>query len=99
MTEPPILDSGAFTVAAVSPYISNSKEYSKHKCMKIWLPLPSLEEIRGMKEIIAPNMSDEELDRRISFVGRHIRNIFSPNFDATLEELNERIESFDVHKF
>ena len=97
--EPPLLDAGAFTVAAVSPDVINYKEYVKHKCMKIWLPLPSQEEIRGMKQVINPNMSDEELDERISKVGRNVRLIFGPNFQETLEELNRKIESFDVSSF
>ena len=97
--EPPILDNGAFTVAAVSPDTSNCKEYSKHKCLELWLPLQSIDEIRGMRDIIKPFINDEELNKRISYVGRNVRNIFAPNFQKVLVKLDERILEFDLDKF
>ena len=79
--EPPIIDPGAFTVAAVSPAIVNLKEYSKHDCLELWMPLPKFEEVLAIKSVIRPSMSNEELERRYGLVGPILRQVFTPNFD------------------
>ena len=79
--EPPIIDSGAFTVAPVSPAIVNLKEYSKHVCLELWMPLPKFEEVLAIKSVIRPSMSNDELQRRCDLVGPILRQVFTPNFD------------------
>ena len=68
-TEPPLLDTGAFTVAPVSPAQANIKEFSKHKCRELWMPLPKLEEMIAMKTVIAPDMQDDDFQKRLNLVG------------------------------
>lgn len=98
-TEPPILDTGAFTVAPVSPAEANMKEFVKHKCLELWMPIPTLQEIIAMKGVIAPDMKDIEFQRRLSIVGNLPRLVFNSNFPKVMEKLNSRIASFDVNSF
>jgi hypothetical protein len=98
-SEPPSLDTGAFAVAPVSPAEDNMKEFVKHKCLKLWMPLPNIEEIISMKAVITPDMADNEFQRRLSLVGCMPRLILASDFDDIEGELNLRITNFDISSF
>ena len=44
------------------------KEFVKHKCLKLWMPLPKLNEIMAMKAVITPDMTHNEFQRKLSLV-------------------------------
>jgi hypothetical protein len=43
------------------------KEFVKHKCLELWMPLPTLQEIIAMKGVIAPDMKDIDAHVRVIF--------------------------------
>ena len=98
-SEPPSLDTGAFAVAPVSPAQANMKEFSKHKCRELWMPLPKLEEMIAMKTVIAPDMQDDDFQKRLNLVGCMPRLIFASDFRNVKVKLNTRILEFDVNSF
>ena len=97
--EPPLIDGGVFTVAPVSPDNGNKKEYSKHRCLELWMPLPSFHELKAMRSKLYPTMTGEEFRRRFDLVGRIPRHIFSPDFANVELQLENKIIAFGVKDF
>jgi hypothetical protein len=75
------------------------KEFVKHKCLKLWMPLPKLNEIMAMKAVITPDMTHNEFQRKLSLVGRIPRLIFSTHFDDVESDLTRRITNFNISTF
>lgn len=97
--EPPIIDDGAFTVAAVSPDVTNFQEFQKHKCLTMWVPLPAYEELWQMVNAVASRLTYQDFLNRVQQYGRVIRQIVRGDQGYSFFLLEQRINQFDVEKF
>ena len=97
--EPPQFTDGAFTVAPVSPEENNYNQFVKHECLKLYIPLPSLKEIELMRDFYRPELTNDEMNKRLMTVGRIPRYLFAINFEQVELDLESKIISFDVEKF
>ncbi len=92
---PPFAD--AFTVAAMSPDMSTYKEFKKTRCMVLWMPMTTENELIAMNDIEFKVPADE-LQSCISTHGPSIRLAFGRNRMAVDNELMSRISAFDYEK-
>lgn len=93
-SEPPLIVDGGFVVAPVSPDIKNFHEFCKHDALKLWMPLPTVEELVAMNSI-EPKIPQFELQKRITAYGTITRSVFSEDQQATMCELAGKIMSFE----
>jgi hypothetical protein len=77
------------------------QEFEKRSCQKLWMPLLTDGEIRGMKAVIDFPISDEELERRMRIVGNIPYHVFQkPDFDYTERAVNGAVHyDFNLGKF
>lgn len=95
---PPFCD--AFTVAPVSPDPANYKEFKKNRCLRLWMPLTSREEILAMNTV-EPRMGNDVILSRLDHFGPIPRLVFEKegNQEAIQADLAGKIDAFDFARF
>jgi hypothetical protein len=95
-SEPPILTNGAFVIAPVSPDERNSHQFRRDKCLELWMPLPTRQELHAMNSIEL-QLSFDVLESRIDYFGPITRFCLA----STVEEyekyrrvLRQKLQSF-----
>jgi hypothetical protein len=90
--EPPMVP--AFTVAAVSPDRKSYKEFKKHDCFVLWMPLTTANEIIAMnsKEW---KLGESVLEARLNGYGPIVRHVFRFDQEDAKRDLKTKIKSFD----
>jgi hypothetical protein len=95
-SEPPILSKGAFVIAPVSPDARNSKEFRKDWCLKRWMPLPTIQELKAMNSI-DPQLSSKILAERLDIFGPITRQCLTQTSEDYLSkkvELEPKLRAF-----
>ena len=70
---------GLPTLLVSSPNPKVSKEWVKQRqAAELWMPMPLAEDIRRLRDYVVPSMTDDDLDARLSMVGRSARLVLSP---------------------
>eukprot|EP01126_Amoeba_proteus_P040074 TRINITY_DN4257_c0_g2_i2.p1 TRINITY_DN4257_c0_g2~~TRINITY_DN4257_c0_g2_i2.p1 ORF type:complete len:655 (-),score=68.64 TRINITY_DN4257_c0_g2_i2:2520-4343(-) len=93
--EPPLVVSGGFVVAPVSPDPKNFHEFGKHNALSLWMPLPTVSELAVMNSIV-PKLSETELQQRIATYGTIPRSVFANDQQSCLDKLTGKIMSFEL---
>jgi hypothetical protein len=90
--EPPMVD--AFTVPAVSPDRRTYKEFKKHDCFVLWMPLTTENELIAMNSI-EWKLPNDKLRTRLDRYGPILRQVFLYDQVDAERELFTRINSFN----
>ena len=98
-TAPPSLGKkGCFTVAAVSPDLSNQGDFVKEGCVHLWMPLTTKAELDVMRPVLMSNVAEAnqkgEFDLRVTKFGPITRTVF-----ALDQEEMEKLVRIAVNNF
>eukprot|EP01124_Arcella_intermedia_P017428 TRINITY_DN24191_c0_g1_i1.p1 TRINITY_DN24191_c0_g1~~TRINITY_DN24191_c0_g1_i1.p1 ORF type:complete len:518 (-),score=59.45 TRINITY_DN24191_c0_g1_i1:93-1646(-) len=96
-TEPPIISSGAFLVAPVSPDPKNYHEFDKQDTLTLWMPLPTKNELAAMNSV-EWRLDTKEFDNRVALYGPIPRLVFQIDQQKIQNKLKSKIRSFDFGK-
>jgi len=70
---------GLPTLLVSSPNPKVSKEWVKQRqAAELWMPMPLAQDIRRLRDYVAPSMTDDDVDARLSMVGKSARLVLSP---------------------